>query len=157
MNASLRLIVGTIFALAASVALATQPSSDARTIETDEQQPVGRYLTDEQGRSVYMFKADSPNETTCYEDCAQAWPPVLTEAKPEAGEGVEDSKLGTIERKDGSQQVTYNGWPLYYFVKDQQPGDIEGQEVNGFGAEWYLLTPDGQVAEAEGQEEKKQG
>ena len=40
-------------------------------------------------------------------------------------------------------QVTYNGWPLYYFIKDKAPGDTMGQDVKGFGAEWYLVMPSG--------------
>lgn len=157
MKMGIRFLVGVAAFIVANAALAAQSGApDDRVIESNEQQPIGSYLTDEQGRSVYMFEADSPNQATCYEDCAQAWPPVVTKAEPKAGQGVDESKLGTIERKDGSLQVTYNGWPLYYFVKDKEPGDINGQDVNGFGAEWYLLTPEGQVAKAEG-EEKKQG
>ena len=53
------------------------------------------------------------------------------------------SLIGAIERRDGTLQVTYNGWPLYYFVKDQKPGDTTGQDIEGFGEEWYLLTPAG--------------
>lgn len=158
MKAGTQGVTGMALALLAGSVLAAQSSdSDVRTIEAEQQQAVGSYLTDEQGRSVYMFEADSKNEATCYDDCAQAWPPVVTQARPKAGTGVDENKLGTIERKDGSMQVTYNDWPLYYFIKDKQPGDINGQEVNGFGAEWYLLTPDGQVAKAAGQEKKQEG
>ena len=55
--------------------------------------------------------------------------------------------LGTVERRDGSLQVTYNGWPLYYFVKDGKPGDTIGQDMEGFGGEWYLVSPDGDHVE----------
>lgn len=57
---------------------------------------------------------------------------------------MDTAKLSTTKRKDGSTQVTYNGWPLYYFAKDQTPGEITGQDVEGFGAEWYLVSPDGE-------------
>jgi predicted lipoprotein with Yx(FWY)xxD motif len=148
-------VIGAAILLAAGAAGAAQQSQGERKIEAHKKEPVGNYLTDEQGRSVYIFKADSKNNATCYDACAQAWPPVVTRGEPQAGEGAERQMLGTIERKDGSRQVTYNGWPLYYFVKDKQPGDINGQDVNAFGAEWYLLTPQGQVAEAEGGKSEK--
>jgi predicted lipoprotein with Yx(FWY)xxD motif len=50
------------------------------------------------------------------------------------------SKFGTITRTDGTTQVTYNGWPLYYFDKDKQAGDITGE---GVGSVWYLISPTG--------------
>lgn len=107
----------------------------------------GKFLTDAEGMSLYLFEADSENTSTCYDDCAAAWPPLLTEGEPTAEGEVDAAKLSTIERKDGSTQVTYGGWPLYYFVKDQAPGDIQGQDVEGFGAEWYLVAPDGEKFE----------
>jgi predicted lipoprotein with Yx(FWY)xxD motif len=90
--------------------------------------------------SLYLFTKDSPGTTTCYGNCATAWPPLLTTGKPVAGNGVDVSKFGTITRTDGTTQVTYNGWPLYYYVKDHQPGDTTGQ---GVGSVWYLVSPTG--------------
>ncbi len=54
---------------------------------------------------------------------------------------------GASKRKDGRRQVTYNGWPLYTFVKDTAPGNTAGQDVEGFGGEWYLVTPEGEHVE----------
>jgi predicted lipoprotein with Yx(FWY)xxD motif len=63
--------------------------------------------------------------------------------------------LATLKRKDGSTQVAYNGRPLYHFMKDEQPGDIKGQGVKGFGAEWYLISPEGKTVEEEEEEHKE--
>lgn len=123
---------------------AASAQEEAPTIQTD---PEGRYLTDGQGMSLYLFEADSENTSTCYDDCAGAWPPLLTEGEPTASGQIDGSKLSTIERNDGSTQVTYGGWPLYYFVRDQSPGETNGQDVEGFGAEWYLVTPEGEKYE----------
>jgi predicted lipoprotein with Yx(FWY)xxD motif len=52
--------------------------------------------------------------------------------------------LGLVERRDGSAQVTYDGWPLYHFAKDFGPREATGQDVEDFGDEWYLVTPQGE-------------
>lgn len=109
----------------------------------------GEYVADAQGRSLYLFLADTQGKngegamSACYDKCAVAWPPLFTTADPVAGEGLDASLLGTMERKDGKMQVTYGGWPLYFFVKDQKPGDTNGQDVEGFGEEWYLVDAKG--------------
>ena len=123
-------------------------------VEVAEKEPYGAYLVDAEGSSLYLFLADSTDSSTCYDDCANAWPPLVAGGEPVAGDGVEASMLGTIERQDGTMQVTYNGWPLYYFVRDQSPGDTQGQDVEGFGAEWYLVSPEGEKVEAEGEHEE---
>jgi predicted lipoprotein with Yx(FWY)xxD motif len=51
--------------------------------------------------------------------------------------------LGTTKRSDGKTQVTYNGHPLYLFSGDTKPGDAGGQNVDAFGAKWYVLSPAG--------------
>ena len=80
--------------------------------------------------------------------CASAWPPLLANGKPTAGTGLTASKLGTITRSGGNHQVTYNGHPLYLFIKDKKPGQTTGQGVTAFGAAWFALTPSGTQASA---------
>lgn len=122
----------------------------AVTVATTKQEPYGVYLVDAAGKSLYLFKADAQGEgSTCYDACAEIWPPLLTVGKPDASGQARADLLGTIERKNGATQVTYNGWPLYYFAQDNEPGDTQGQDVHGFGAEWYLVAPDGTVVHAE--------
>lgn len=105
------------------------------------QSPVyGQYLTDLKGRSLYLFTNDTKNTPTCYDQCAQNWPPLLVKDKPVAGKGVAASLLGTTRRRDGTLQATYNSWPLYYFARDQKAGDTNGQGVGGV---WFLVSPYG--------------
>jgi predicted lipoprotein with Yx(FWY)xxD motif len=49
--------------------------------------------------------------------------------------------FGTTTRTDGTVQVTYNGWPLYYYEKDKAPGDVTGQDVGGV---WYVVSAAGE-------------
>jgi predicted lipoprotein with Yx(FWY)xxD motif len=117
----------------------------ATTLMVSQQEGLGQFLTDEQGNSLYLFLNDTPNTSNCYDQCAQNWPPLLTSGSPVAGQGVDAALLGTTQRQDGSTQVTYNGWPLYHYVKDQQPGDTTGQDV---GSVWYLVTPQGEQVQS---------
>lgn len=117
------------------------------TISTTDHQPYGKYLVDGKGMSLYLFEGDEDGKSNCYDACAGAWPPLLTDGKPLASGDAQQSLLGTVERKDGSMQVTYGGWPVYYFVKDKAAGEAKGQKIEGFGAEWYLLGPDGKQLE----------
>lgn len=105
--------------------------------------PDGSYLTDGSGRTLYLFLADKSGNSACSGACATVWPPLTTAGKAAAGSGVTASDLGTITRSDGKKQVTYNGHPLYYFVKDKSAGQETGQGVLGFGAAWWIVSPVG--------------
>jgi predicted lipoprotein with Yx(FWY)xxD motif len=104
---------------------------------------LGRILVDSTGRTLYLFKADSGGSSACSGACATAWPPLPATGKPTAGAGLTASKLGTITRSGGTEQVTYNGHPLYTFVKDHKPGDVNGQGLTAFGAAWFVVSPAG--------------
>jgi predicted lipoprotein with Yx(FWY)xxD motif len=111
---------------------------------------LGSVLVDSQGRTLYLWQADTGNKSTCSGACVAAWPPLETTAKPTAGSGVQNSLLGTTKRADGSQQVTYNEHPLYTFQGDTASGQTNGQGSNGFGALWFVLTPTGtQISSSE--------
>jgi predicted lipoprotein with Yx(FWY)xxD motif len=108
---------------------------------------LGKILTDSQGRTLYLFEKDKGPKSTCSGGCASAWPPLVTSGKPKAGAGVTASKLGTTTRSDGSSEVTYNGHPLYTYAGDGAPGDTNGQGLDQFGAEWYVVSPAGHKVE----------
>ncbi len=113
-------------------------------LQINEQAPYGRYLTDRQKRSLYLFSQDEPgNASTCVDECLNTWPPYTVRGDLQLGEGIDSSKLDTIEREDGSRQVTYDGWPLYYFSGDNQPTDALGQDVKHLGGKWFLVSPQG--------------
>lgn len=118
----------------------------AAVVSLGNAQKVGMVLVDANGMTVYDFHKDKGTTSSCYGACAQAWPPVLSEGEPTAGNGASASKLGTTERKDGTTQVTYAGHPLYTFIEDQKPGEANGNDVSGFGAQWYALKGNGEEA-----------
>ncbi|WP_328947504.1 hypothetical protein OG345_35635 [Streptomyces sp. NBC_01220] len=105
--------------------------------------PLGTILVDGGGRTLYLWEADTSSKSTCNGDCATAWPPLTTTAKPVAGKGAQASLLGTTTRDDGRKEITYNGHPLYRYAGDTNAGDTNGQGSNGFGAAWYVLDATG--------------
>ena len=128
--------------LAVLVSLAILPlgAQVAVTVELTTHETLGPILTDADGMTMYLFTVDKRNVSKCAGGCANAWPPVLASGDPAAGEGVTATALATITRDDGGSQVTYNGWPLYYFAFDNKPGDTNGQDSRGV---WYTVSTDG--------------
>src|SRR3954447_19691481 len=127
----------------ASASPATAASSQGATVDTTNSSGLGTILVDSQGRTLYMFQADSGGKSACSGACATAWPPLRDSGKPTASSALNASLVGTIPRSDGKPQVTYNGHPLYTFVMDQSPGDVKGQGVTAFGASWFTVNPAG--------------
>lgn len=123
---------------------ATDAGMDGATVAVSPHPDHGEILVGPDGMTLYMFDQDTRGEpaSTCYEGCAEAWPPLTVEGEPTAGEGV-SAELTTFERDDGSTQVAAGGWPLYHFASDSQPGDATGQGVNDV---WWVLRPDGTPA-----------
>jgi predicted lipoprotein with Yx(FWY)xxD motif len=113
-------------------------TTDALTLKLSETD-LGEILVDGEGMTLYMFTKDSPGMSACEGQCLQNWPPLIGE--PAAGEGVDESLLGTIERSDGEMQASYNEWPLYYWVGDTEPGQTTGQDVQQV---WYVLGANGE-------------
>jgi predicted lipoprotein with Yx(FWY)xxD motif len=101
--------------------------------------PLGTYLTGPDGLTLYAFKPDSANSSTCVGGCAEAWPPFTVGLDVELvpGDGVEGA-VTTFARADGTLQVAYDGAPLYYFANDTTPGDTNGQ---GLGGNWFVAEP----------------
>jgi predicted lipoprotein with Yx(FWY)xxD motif len=127
----------------AATAAAPKTSTGASATVGVAKTSLGSILVNSTGRTLYLFKADVGSKSACSGACATAWPPLLSSGKPTAGSGLTASKLGTIARSGGSQQVTYNGHPVYRFIKDQKPGQTTGQGVTAFGAAWFALSPSG--------------
>jgi predicted lipoprotein with Yx(FWY)xxD motif len=102
----------------------------------------GRILFSGGDRAIYLFTRDDRRKTRCYGACAKAWPPVFAKGRPRAGQGVRQSLLGTIRRRDGRRQVTYNGHPLYFYAHEG-PRQVLCQNVEEFGGLWLVVKPDG--------------
>ncbi|MFD0985521.1 COG4315 family predicted lipoprotein [Methyloligella solikamskensis] len=146
----LALIVSALF-----FGLPAQAADGKITIQNNETH--GNFIADAEGKPLYLFTTDTQGTDdtkpaiSCSDDCLKAWPPYIAKEAPEAGEGVKKDLIGVTDSA-GSSQVTYNGWPLYYFVKDEGKDTPQGQDKHGFGGEWYLLTADGEKVHEHGEE-----
>jgi predicted lipoprotein with Yx(FWY)xxD motif len=102
--------------------------------ETD----LGTILVDADGFTLYVFTVDTGGESTCYDDCADLWPPVPGDSA--ISSDLDASIFGTTTRTDGSEQLTVNGQPLYRYTPDANPGDTTGQ---GVGDVWFVVDSTG--------------
>ena len=131
-----------------STTAAESSGGAAATVSVGSAAGVGKVLVDSKGMTLYYFEKDQKGSgvSKCAGACATAWPPLTTGGEAEAMSGVNASMMGTIERSDGTMQVTYAGWPLYTFVEDKKPGEDNGTDSKAFGASWYPLHPNGEKA-----------
>src|SRR6266540_1912235 len=114
-----------------------------RTIVITNNAPQVASARDRPANPATRFEKDKNGKSACTGRCATFWPPLIASGKPVAGAGAKASLLGTTKRVDGRLQVTYNHHPLYTFAKDTKKGQTNGEEVNAFGAEWYVTSPAG--------------
>lgn len=133
---------GTWFAVTPEGKKAGDPAEPVAVVATDIP-GFGSALTDQNGRTLYLFTEDSidPPESTCVDDCAEQWPPLLTvEGQEVQTNGVDPDLVGTVTRPDGSEQVTVGGWPVYLYAEDTEPGQTKG---HGVGKVWFVIEEEG--------------
>ena len=88
----------------------------------------GTKMIDSRGLTVYLLSSDRAGRSNCSAACQRVWIPVTSlGGKPHAGTGFRQSDVGSIQRSDGSDQVTFDGFPLYYFTGDTMPGETGGE------------------------------
>lgn len=138
--------VALVAAVGASAAMAATTAVHASrpTVMLARSAGLGRMLVGPTGRTLYRYTVDRKGVNRCTKvaACARAWPELLVKAgdKPTAGPGVKASMLGTIKAAHGKAQVTYAGFPLYYFAGDTKAGMAKGQ---GIGSVWYVVDAAG--------------
>jgi predicted lipoprotein with Yx(FWY)xxD motif len=125
---------------------ASAPTATGAVVSVATVPKLGKIIVDSRGFTLYDFHKDKGTTSSCYGGCPQVWPPLLTKGAPQPGNGAPAAKLGTTERKDGTTQVTFAGHPLYTYVEDTKPGEVNGNDFSSFGAQWYALEPSGEEA-----------
>jgi predicted lipoprotein with Yx(FWY)xxD motif len=127
---------------ARSSALGRPPADRDVVLGVSSAPGLGRFVTVD-GWTVYMYPPDRQRSVTCTQagDCRQAWPPLFvpTGHRVVAGPGVQADLIGTMPG-DGGKVVTYNHWPLYYYIGDRKAGQVNGQNQ---GFNWFVIRPTG--------------
>ena len=115
-----------------------QMSSPQYSVNVATNPGIGSYLTNATGFSLYTFWRDSPTNGTsrCTGICLQKWPAFYA-TNLTVPPQLSATSFSVITRPDGSKQLAYNGWPLYYFINDTKPGDTNGQ---GVAMLWSVCT-----------------
>jgi predicted lipoprotein with Yx(FWY)xxD motif len=120
-----------------STTTATVPGSiigNNLALATNNNATLGTYLIGYTGMAVYTYGNDTAGTSTCFGQCASAWPPYIVSSSDNIQNiqtGV-DGAVGTITRPDGTLQLTYNGMPLYFFAQDTSGSAPAGQGIGGF-------------------------
>jgi predicted lipoprotein with Yx(FWY)xxD motif len=131
------------FAAADMRASAGPTATQATATLTVRTSQFGRILFDGRGRALYAFTRDRRGgPSKCYGACAAAWPVYFAKGTLRAGASVKRSLTGTVRRRDGRRQITYNGWPLYYYAHEG-PREVKCQNVDQFGGLWLVVRPSG--------------
>ncbi len=125
----------------AGASAGSKTSAGAPLVKTVE----GKLLVNAKGLAQYVFTPDKKNTSTCYATCAKFWPPTIVPmgmTVPKTMKGIPGT-FGVAMRKDGSQQLTYDGLPLYSFIKDKDSGDLYGEGLFAGGGYWWAVVVKG--------------
>ncbi len=144
LGAALSLCLGVLVAACDSGPVATlssPPTTDPSLTLVLDPSPDGSILATGRGATLYDFGPDSPTRSTCVNaGCVYQWPPLPAPSTIRVGAGVHRALVGTVQRPDGSVQLTYGGHPLYTYIRDSRPGMVTGQAIDQDGGPWYVLN-----------------
>ncbi len=97
---------------------------------------LGEVMVGATGLTLYAFTDDPEKQSSCFDACAKAWPPVIVKDSFTVPEQYQGLGVDTFERPDGSRQLVMGKWALYYYAGDEKPGDADGQGANG---KWFAI------------------
>lgn len=127
-----------------SGALVTQRTMTSDSLQVMSAGGPEPFVADSDRRAVYMLAGDTDG-SGCTGDCLRQWAPVYgPTGEPDLGAGLAPALAGVVTRADGTEQMSYNGHPLYHHAGDAARGDTTGHDVRDQWGHWTLLTPQGQ-------------
>jgi predicted lipoprotein with Yx(FWY)xxD motif len=142
--ASVAPVASAVPSVAASAASPAASPAAAGTGLALADNALGKIIVDGAGKTLYLFLNDEGGTPSCYDQCASNWPPLTAAdvASVTVGTGLDASKVSLVDRTDGTKQVKYGEYPLYYFKNDAAAGDANGQGLN---TKWYVVGADGEA------------
>jgi predicted lipoprotein with Yx(FWY)xxD motif len=103
---------------------------------------LGSIVVDSKGRTLYAFTKDIDGTSSCVDGCAKAWPAVGVNGDIAVATGLDKGQFSTVARADGTKQLKFGKWPLYYFSGDAAAGETNGQ---GSGGSWFVIGKDAKL------------
>ncbi len=97
---------------------------------------LGEVMVGADGRTLYAFTDDPEKQSSCFDACAKAWPPLTVPDDFTISPDLQASGATTIDRPDGTKQLVMGKWALYYYAGDGAPGEANGQ---GVGGKWFAV------------------
>lgn len=97
---------------------------------------LGEVMVGANGHTLYAFTDDPEKQSSCFDACAKAWPPLTVADDFTISPELQASGASTIERPDGTKQLVMGKWALYYYSGDGAPGEANGQ---GIGGKWFAV------------------
>jgi len=133
-----------VMGVGAAMAATTTMHTSHATVKVAKNAKYGMVLVAANGRTLYRYTPDRKGVNACSRNavCGKEWPRLLVKstARPTAGAGASASLIGKIKQPKGLWQVTYAGYPLYYYAGDSKGGDVNGQ---GYESKWYVVNAKG--------------
>jgi predicted lipoprotein with Yx(FWY)xxD motif len=127
-----------VVAIAATAAVAlTGGSSSNHTVVKTGHALGKKVLVTQRGMTLYSLSAEQHGRFICTNStCLSLWKPLVV-ARGTKPAGA--AHLATVRRPGGQLQVTYQGKPLYTFVKDTKPGQAKGEGFKDVGT-WHVAS-----------------
>jgi len=141
MRRAMTLALAGLLLLGASIGVHARTMAAPALVKTTPTQ----MLVNGKGMTLYVYAPDPKGKSVCYGECAEYWPPMIVSKGmkvPTTMSGMKGT-FGVTTRKDGKHQLTYDGAPLYTFVKDKKPGDMVGQGLDVAGGYWWVVVAPG--------------
>jgi len=128
----------TTTAISTNTTTVTSAASGVQSVGIAYKSGIGFYLVNGSGMTLYYRTTDiqSNGTSTCTGSCVGIWPVFYTKSLT-LPPGLNATSFKAMTRPDGKQQLTYDGWPLYFFSEDRKPGDVNGQGIEGI---WFALN-----------------
>lgn len=118
-----------------SASASAAASLSFKRIDLASNDKLGSFLVDDKGMTLYYFTKDVADPNSCKDKCLAAWP-IYDNESLQVPAGLNSADFGRFQRTDGKMQLTYKGWPLYYYAPDKAAGDVKGEDV---GHVWFVL------------------
>lgn len=106
---------------------------------------LGNILVDKDGRTLYSFADDANGQNTCTGGCETIWLPFYVDnltADQLGDPALKITDFSVITTSSNKKQVTYKGWPLYYYAPNgthEAAGQTTGEGADGV---WFVAKPD---------------